>query len=516
MPANQGQTVSNNFTVTTGGSFSGPVTLSVAGLPAAVSTSWSQSTFTPATSASTTTSTLTYQVAPTLSPNWYTYTVTAAGDGLSVTWTYTLIVSQAPGLTAAVNMTSFSMNSMGTASLNVIATPTGGLSTTSALTSVQVVSGLPAGVTVSYGTPVVASSGAVTYPLTFAGSTAALASKGTLGLSVSMTDKTSGLTYSASTSSTLSVSYVAPTLTLSAASTKVTTGQGGSVANVFSVVTGGSFHGPVTLSLSGLPSTVTASWTSSSFTPATAVSTTNSVLTLAASPTLAPNWYNFSVTAAGDGLSVTWNYTLIVNQSPGITAAVSMTSFGMTSMGSATLNVIANPFGGMSPSAAGTQVSIASGLPAGISVSYGTPTASSSGVVTTPVTFTGSTAALGSTDVLTFSVAATDKNTGVTYTSTTSSSLKVSFVSPTLTLNAASTKLVVVQSNSINNTFTVATGGSFHGPVTLSVSGLPSGVTGSLSTTGFTPASPVSSTSSTLTLSVGSSVPPNWYTYSVA
>ncbi len=281
----QGQSVSNDFTVTTGGSFSGPVTLSISGLPAAVTTTWSQSNFTPANSVSTTTSTLYFQVPSTLPANWYTYSVTASGDGLSVTWNYTLIVSQAPSISASVNLTSFTMTSMGTASLNVIAALTGGLSTTSTQTQAQIVSGLPAGVSVSYGTPMV-SSGVVTYPLNFTGSAAALGSRNTLSLAVTLTDTTTGQSYSATTTSALTVVYVAPTLNFSAASTKVTSVQGGTVSNLFTFVTGGSFHGPVTLSVSGLPSGVTATWSNSSFTPATPVSTTTSTLTLSPGSTL--------------------------------------------------------------------------------------------------------------------------------------------------------------------------------------------------------------------------------------
>lgn len=510
----QGQSVSNSYTVKTGGSFSGPVSLNVAGLPAGVSASWSQSSFTPATSVSTTSSTLNFQVSSSTLPNWYNFTVTAAGDGLSVTWTYTLIVNQAPGVTATVSMSSLAMSSMGTASMNVIGTPFGGLSTTAALTQAQVVTGLPAGVTVAYGAPILASSGVVTCPLTFTGSTAALASTDTLGLSITVTDKNTGISYTAKTSSTLKVSLVAPTLNFSAASAKVTTGQGGSVSNVFTFVTGGSFHGPVTLSVAGLPSSVTTTWSNSAFTPATATSSTASTLTLSPSATLSPNWYSYTVTAAGDGLSVTWGYVLIVNQSPGVTATVNLPSFTMSSMGTASLNVVATPFGGMSTTAALTKASIVSGLPAGVTASFGTPTVSSTGVVTSPITFTGSTAALGGTSNLVFSVTATDQNTGVSYTSTASSSLKVSSVAPTLTLAAASTKIMVVQGNSVSNALTIATGGSFHGPVTLSFSG-PAGVTGSFSNASFTPVSSVSSTSSLLTLSIPSSLTPNWYVYSV-
>jgi hypothetical protein len=407
------------------------------------------------------------------------------------------------------------MTSTGTASLNVIGTPFGGLSTTGALTQAKVLSGLPAGVTVSYGAPVLASSGAVTCPLTLTGSTSALGSTDTLEFSVTSTDKNSGLSYSATTSSALKVSYGAPTLNFSAASTKVTTVQGAGIGDVFTFVTGGSFQGPVTLSIAGLPSAVTAAWSSSSFTPASAVSSTASTLTLTPSATLAPNWYNYSVTASGDGLSVTWNYTLIVSQAPGVTASVNLGSFTMLSMGTATLNVIATPFGGMSTTAALTRASIVSGLPTGVTASYGTPTVSSSGAVTCPISFAGSTAALGGTSTLNLSVTSTDQNTGVSYTSTASSSLKVSFASPTLTLTAGSTKITAIQGNSIGNAFTVTTGGSFHGPVALSVSGLPAGVTGSFSSASFTPATAISTTNSALTLSVPSSLSPNWYVYSV-
>ena len=134
----------------------------------------------------------------------------------------------------------------------------------------------------------------------------------------------------------LVVSYAAlgqsaPTLSLSAASTHVPVVQGTSATDVFTVTTGGSFAGNVNFTVAGLPSGVTGSWSSNPITPVSG--TGSSTLKLAASTAATVNWFTFTVTAAGDGLSVTWTYTVEIEQAPGMTMQVSNTALSMTSLG---------------------------------------------------------------------------------------------------------------------------------------------------------------------------------------
>lgn len=67
--------------VTVGGSFSGPVALSLAGLPAGVSVAWSANPVTPVSGIAQ--SILTLTVAPTAQTGVFPVAITAFGDGLS-------------------------------------------------------------------------------------------------------------------------------------------------------------------------------------------------------------------------------------------------------------------------------------------------------------------------------------------------------------------------------------------------------------------------------------------------
>jgi pseudomonalisin len=71
------------FTAAAGGSFSGNIGFSVSGLPAGVAASWSANPLTPAASVSTNPVTLTLTASPGAAIGYFSFVVTAAGDGLT-------------------------------------------------------------------------------------------------------------------------------------------------------------------------------------------------------------------------------------------------------------------------------------------------------------------------------------------------------------------------------------------------------------------------------------------------
>lgn len=199
IPVKQGMSVTDVFTFTSGGSFKGTVALSISELPDTIAASWSSN---PVVLASGTGhSTLTLTPSATLSPNWYTFMVTASGDGLSVSYLYTVEVEPASGAQVTLSSPAISIETAGTASLIVTAQAINGIAIPAGATgaSADIVSALPAGVRSSWSSPTVASN-AVSWVLTLTANTKAKVGSYPLNLSVQITDASSGLVYSNSLS----------------------------------------------------------------------------------------------------------------------------------------------------------------------------------------------------------------------------------------------------------------------------------------------------------------------------
>jgi subtilase family serine protease len=105
---------------------------------------------------------------------------------------------------------------------------------------------------------------------------------------------------------------VPPSLVLSAASSAVTLARNGSSTLGFAISTGGTFAGQIAFSASGLPSGISASWSANPTALVAGLSSTPVKLILTASPRTAPGSFKVTVTASGDGLSVSERISLIV------------------------------------------------------------------------------------------------------------------------------------------------------------------------------------------------------------
>jgi xyloglucan-specific exo-beta-1,4-glucanase len=278
-------------------------------------------------------------------------------------------------------------------------------------------------------------------------------------------------------------------ISLPSAQMSVTPGAAPVTATV-TVARTGSFTGAVALTATGAPSGVTLS-----FSPASATGTT-STLSLSSATGVAAGTYAVTVTGTSGALVHTVPLTLTVNAS-GFALAVTPTSVSVTRGSSATATVqLALPAGG---SPAGTVALSASGLPSGVTATFSPATITSTSTLTLAAS---STATLGTSTVTV---------TGSNGSSTASARLQLIVAGPTtgsIALSASPATVSVARGASGSSTVAIART-NFTGAVTLSATGLPSGVaiayganptTGNSSTVTFTAASTAATGAATVTI----------------
>jgi hypothetical protein len=201
----------------------------------------------------------------------------------------------APNFTLSASPSSVSVVQGGTGSSTVTVTPSGGFTGSVSLSA----SGLPAGVTASFGTnPTTGSSG-----ITFTAS--GTATTGTS--SVTITGVSGSLSHTTSISLTVSATAT-PNFSLSASPSSLTVKQGTAGSSTISVTPSGGFTGSVTLSNSALPSGVTASF-------GTNPTTSSSLLTFTASSTATVGTSTITVTGVSGTLSHTTTISLTISSS---------------------------------------------------------------------------------------------------------------------------------------------------------------------------------------------------------
>jgi hypothetical protein len=181
---------------------------------------------------------------------------------------------------------------------------------------------------------------------------------------------------------------VTPDYTLSASPTSVTVVQGGSGSSTITVNPTGGFTGSVTLSASGLPSGVTASF-------GTNPTTGSSVATFTASSTATTGTASVTITGTSGTLSHTTSISLTVNATatPNFSLSASPSSLSVTQGSSGNSTITVTPSGGFTGSVSLSN----SALPSGVTASFGTnPTTS-----TSVLTFTASSTATTGTSTIT-------------------------------------------------------------------------------------------------------------------
>ncbi|MGA3133029.1 MAG: FG-GAP-like repeat-containing protein [Terracidiphilus sp.] len=432
----QGSTATSYVYVNDQYGFSGSVTLSASGLPAGVTASF-------ATNPTTYSSQITFAASCTATPGTYPVTITGTAGAVTATTNYTLIVG-APTFTISAP-SSETISQSGSISAYAYVNDQYGFNGSVALS----VSGLPTGVTVSFGT------NSTTYYSQMTLTASSLAATGNYPITIT------GTFGSIVKSTTMTLSIVAPSIQVSASS-PVTLGIGTSFSTYVYVYANNGYNSNVTLSMSGLPTGITAS-----FSP-NPVSLTNysnsSQITLTASGTVAAGSYTGTLTATSGSVTASTSITITV-AAPSFTLS-SYTSPTIVQGGSGSTYVYLNGVNGFN-----SPVTLSvSGLPSGVTAAFQTnPTTYSS-----YVTFS----TINSIPTGTYPVTVT--GTSGTIVATTSISLTV--VTPSFTLSPNQSTYTVSQGASVQSYLYVNSTNGLPGPATLSATGLPSGVTLSFGT----------------------------------
>lgn len=329
-------------------------------------------------------------------------------------------------------------------------------------------SGLPVGVTATF-SPL---SAARTSTLTLTANSTAIVGPA----SITITGTSGALSRTARINLTVTAP-VAADFGLSATPATVNVAQSASATSTIAVGPLNGFTGSVALSASGLPTGVTAT-----FSP---VSTTGaSTLSLAASSTATVGPATITITGTSGTLTHTASINLTVTSTApanfslsAAPAAVSVTRGGTTRS-----EVTVNRLNGFT----GTVALSATGLPAGVTASFGP--LSSTG--TSLLTLTASNTAVPGSVIVT--------GTSGALTRTVTIALSIIVVeTPDYRLTIAPTTVTIARGAVATSTVTVNRLNGFTGAVALTASGLPTGVTAS-----FSPAS--ATATSTLTLSASS------------
>jgi uncharacterized membrane protein len=276
----------------------------------------------------------------------------------------------------------------------------------------------------------------------------------------------------------------APDYSLSATPPSQTVLQGSPTSYNVSVNPANGFNGAVSLSVTGLPTAATGSFTPNPTTGAASLSVTTD-------PTTPPGNYTLTVTGTSGALTHNTTVTLVVVV-PDFTVSASPSSQTATQGSSATYNLTITPKNGFN----GLVTFGASGLPAGATFGFSPNPTTSSSTLTVTV---GSTTPGGS-----YVLTITGTSGSLTHTTTVTLVVPV----PDFSLTPSPASQSVIQGNGTSYNFTINPTNGFSDQVTFSVSGLPTGASGS-----FTP-NP-STSSSSLSVTTAANTPVGTYTLTI-
>ena len=245
----------------------------------------------------------------------------------------------------------------------------------------------------------------------------------------------------------------AATFTLSSSVATLSLKPAGTGSATLTLAAKNGFKGSVTLSATGLPSGVTAV-----FSPATTAST--STVTFTASASAPPGTYPVTITGVSGTLSSTAPIGLTV-AAPGFTLAASAATLSVARGASGSSTITVNRLNGFTA----TVALSATGLPTGVSAVFSPATATT----TSSLAFTASSAATTGTSTVTV--------TGASGTLKNTITIGLTVTAPSFTLSFQPGNLSVPRGSTAAGTLRIGALGGFSGVVTLTASGLPSGVT---------------------------------------
>ena len=453
------------ITVNEQNGFSSAVNLTASGLPAGVTAA-----FSPASAM--TTSTLTLTAGSSSAATTSTITITGTSASVSNTTKLQLTVTAAPSFSLTATPASVSVNPGASGASTIVINNQSGFTGTVALAA----SGLPTGVTATFAT--VASAHMVTFTVASSAlpSTATITITGTSG---SLTAKTTiALTISSP-----------PSFSLAATPASLSVNRGSSGATTIAIANQNGFAGAVALTASGLPAGVTATFIT--------VATSRTV-TFAAASSAAVGTSTVTITGASGSLSAKTTIALTIAVPPPATppsftlSAPASVSVNRGATGTSSITITnQNGFNG-------TVALTASGLPAGVTATFATVgtarvvTFAAAGTAvagTWTVTITGTSGSLTARTTLALIVAAPPP------------SLPASFI-----LTATPASISLNPGTSEMSSIAIAAQNGFNGTVTVTYSGLPTGVSANFSpgATGpnltFTAASTAAPGTSTVTV----------------
>jgi subtilase family serine protease len=231
--------------------------------------------------------------------------------------------SATPSFTLSASPSSVTVTQGGSGTSTISVTDVGGFSGSVTLAA----SGLPSGVTAAFGTNPTTGTSVLTLTASATATTGAA--------TVTITGTSGSLT--ASTTVALTVNSAAtPNFTVSASPASVTVTQGASGTSTITITSTGGFNSATTLSASGLPSGVTAAFSTNPVTPPANGSVT-STLTLTASATATTGAATVTITGTSGSTAHSTTIALTVNASSGtknFTVSLSPSSFTIDENGS--------------------------------------------------------------------------------------------------------------------------------------------------------------------------------------
>lgn len=349
-------------------------------------------------------------------------------------------------------------------------------------------SGAPSGVTASLSSNAVNTSGDTTVSIAVSKSAAA----GTY--QVTLFAASGSLSHSTTVTLVVSSTTATPDFSISAAPASQTIAPGQSTSFNVNVAALYGFTGPVSLTASGLPSGMQASFNPASISTAGAatlnLSTTNSVATGA---------YTLTIAGASGTLTHSTTVTVTVTATappPDFSISAAPASQSVAAGNSTSFSVTVSAINGFT----GTVGLAESGMPAGMLASCTPSSITGSGTCTLNVTTTSSTA------TGTYTLTITGTNGNLVHSTIVKVTVTAVTAPPDFTLSVSPSSQSITAGNSTTYTATVSALNGFTGTVSLSTSTLPAGITGT-----FSPASITKSGSSTLTLTSSTSTAAGTY-----
>ena len=457
------------ITVTPSNGFSSAVVLSASGQPTGVTVNFGPVSI----AAGSGTSTMTIAALSTAAPGTYPITVTGSGGGLMHTTTVTLTVNSGttPNFTISASPTSVPVVQGNSGSSTITTAISGGFSSAVALSA----TGQPTGVTVSFVPSSIAAPGAGTSTMTMA--VALTTATGTYPITV--TGSGGGRMRTATITLTVNAAAT-PDFTISGSPTSVPVVQGNSGSSTITTAISGGFSSAVALSATGQPTGVTVSFVPSSI---AAPGAGTSTMSMAVASTTATGTYPITVTGSGGGLMHTTTVTLTVNPAatPDFTISATPASVSVLQGNSGTSTIGVAISGGFSSAVALS----ATGQPAGVTVSFIPASIAAPGSGNSTMTMAvASTTAAGS-----YTITVTGSGGGIMHTTTVTLTVN-STGSADFALSASPTSVSIVHGSRGGTSIRITPSGGFTGKVTLSATGMGSGVTA-----GFSP-NPATATSS--------------------